>query len=237
MTTPVDRFERMVKSTVKLPKQEGQGVLVTHGPKGSRGGYVITAAHCLQLNRRTVFYLSTNDFPFYDVRTADGDEFRMTRLMVESGLDVAVLWPPDDQEPAFEKDCETYLDCCNRIAPIRIRMKPYPVNLDVLFKREEVDPSVIQNHCIHIYSHRGRWIHGVASTGPGNDSRILFAKMEEEIEGGTSGGPIVDDNGELVSVVSMATGSRGKGSKGGHSPVLSVTLPPWMLRRIRGLDP
>jgi hypothetical protein len=234
----MDRFEQVVKATVKLPKQKGQGVLVTHGLKGSRGGYIITAAHCLQLNRRTVFYLSTNDFHFYDIRTADGSEFRMTPFMVELNQDVAVLWPLDDQEPAFEKDCETYLDCCNRIAPIRIRMKPYPVNLDVLFKREEVDPPVIQkNHRIHIYSHRGRWIHGVASTGPGNGSRILFAKMEEEIEGGTSGGPIVDDNGELVSVVSMMTGSRDKGSKGGHSPVLSVTLPTWILRRIRGLDP
>ena len=235
MTTALDRFERVVKATVKLPKQKGQGVFVTHGPKGSRSGYVITAAHCLQLNRRTVYYRITNDFLSYDVRTADGDEFRMTPLMVELGLDVAVLWPLDDQEPAFGKDCETYLDCCNRIAPIRIRMKPYPVNLDVLLKRDEVDPSVIQNHCIHIYSHKGRWIHGVASTGPGNGSRILFAKMEEEIEGGTSGGPIVDDNGELVSVVSMLSGSRDKGSKGGHSPVLSVTLPTWILRRIRGL--
>ena len=104
VTTPVDRFERVVKATVKLPKQKGQGVLATHGPKGSRGGYVITAAHCLQLNRRTVFSLISNDFLSNDVRTADGVEFRMSPFMVELGLDVAVLWPLDDQEPAFEKD-------------------------------------------------------------------------------------------------------------------------------------
>ena len=232
----MDRFERVVKATVKLPKQKGQGVLVTHGPKGSRGGYVITAAHCLVLNRRIINFLRDGERVFYDVRTADGSEFRMTPFMVEPVQDVAVLWPLDNQEPAFEKDCKTYLDCCNRIAPVRIRMKPYPVNLDVLFKREEVDPSVIQTHRIHIYSHRGRWIHGVASTGPRNGSRILYAKMEEEIEGGMSGGPVVDDNGELVSVVSMATGSRDKGSKEGHSPVLSVTLPTWILRRIRGIN-
>jgi hypothetical protein len=134
-----DRFALVEKATVKLPKQKGQGVLVTHGPKGSRGGYVITAAHCLGL----IDFLRDGEWVFFDVRTADGSEFRMTPFMVELNQDVAVLWPLYNQEPAFEKDCETYLDCCNRIAPIRIRMKPYPVNLDVLFKREEVDPTVI----------------------------------------------------------------------------------------------
>jgi len=104
-------------------------------------------------------------------------------------------------------------------------------------ERRRMTPLSFKNiHRIHIYSHKGKWIHGVATSGARNNDPNLSVRMEEDIEAGTSGGPIVDDNGELVSVVSMASGHPQRGFKEGHSSVLNVTLPLWILRRIRGLD-
>lgn len=51
------------------------------------------------------------------------------------------------------------------------------------------------------------------------------------IEGGTSGGPVVDDAGRLVGVVSHAAETSGA-TQPGMIPVARLALPRWILEQI-----
>ena len=64
------------------------------------------------------------------------------------------------------------------------------------------------------------------------DAPTLVVEADEQIEGGTSGGPIIDDSGELVGVVSnfsIATGGPYKSQ--GTTPQPHLALPVWVCRR------
>jgi len=69
------------------------------------------------------------------------------------------------------------------------------------------------------------------------DAELLAVESDEQIEGGTSGGPIINDSGELVSIVSnfsLATEAVPKSS--GLAPRLHLTLPVWLCHRIFGVN-
>ena len=54
----------------------------------------------------------------------------------------------------------------------------------------------------------------------------------EPIVGGTSGGPVVNDDGELLGLISQSAGGDAEGGPEGMMPVVAFALPHWVLARI-----
>jgi len=196
-------YTNVAKATVALMKKGGQGVLVN-------GNVIITAAHCIKYSGEGEMVLG--DYFIEKIKTGDG-ELMATPLAVEPVTDIACLGPLDEQEFAkeavdFEKFCE--------------HTKPVPLCQSYL--------ELFHEFNIHIYSHKGTWVTGSANRC---DSKKLFVKANDQIEGGTSGGPIINDSGELVGIVSNFTlANEGKCKSHGYAPCPHLALPVWMCSRI-----
>ena len=82
---------------------------------------------------------------------------------------------------------------------------------------------------------------GIMAGGSSSTVRRAYApslkvKADEEIEGGTSGGPIIDDSGDLVGIVSvMSLGNEVDGCEG-SAPRPHLALPVWVCRLIFGRE-
>jgi hypothetical protein len=188
---------------VLLPKGPGQGVVIA-------GGYVLTAAHCIEWDARGGIVLG--DFLVEPIRIGD-EEVRGTPIVIEACSDIAVLSIEDLElrDPvAFERDAETWKA---RLATV----KPVPLFVDDIEERKPF--------AVHIRSHKGEWIDGRATLWR-EGSHVVCVKAARQVEGGSSGGPIVTDAGELLGVVSNC--SIGDDCTGMvYRPHLS--LPGWLL--------
>ena len=83
----------------------------------------------------------------------------------------------------------------------------------------------------HRYTHRGNWIRGHARQW-GTDP-ILAIGMEEHIEAGTSGSPVITADGALVGIVSWAGGPSADKTREMSAPLPHLTLPVWIVRQIK----
>lgn len=208
-THPTDAIrQRVVAATVRLPGKGGQGVLVP-------GGLILTAAHCVKWY--ATGGMALGDPCVEEVVTKAGKTLLACVCAVEPVADIAVLEAPDDQ--VFFDDAETFDAFVEETAPVLVSGDD--------FRLEQGVP-------VHVLTHRGSWVKGTATrygmhVDPPN-ARV-FVKTEGDIEGGTSGGPIIDDAGRLVGVVSFASGSEGRTRKGAF-PRPHLALPTWILRRI-----
>ena len=186
----------------------GLGVLV-------EGGYLLTAAHCLEYDNDTGARITLGEHVFYEVETARGEKLNVAPVFIESISDIAVLGPLDrysyDEEwiAAYEAFIE--------------RTRPVP-----LWNGRNAGAFGIR-----IHSHKKTWISGKATIGTAGQPYI-WIKTEERIEGGTSGGPIINDSGELVSVVTAAGGYLGMTNEG-HAPLLRYALPAGIFREMSGI--
>jgi S1-C subfamily serine protease len=198
---------RAEKARVRLPEAGGQGVLVT-------GGFILTATHCIKWSGTGGMTLG--DYYIENVTTKNGGRLRARPLAADPLSDMAVLGPLDDQE--FKDDFDKFEIWCEATegVPLVIRL-PWPGrSLDV-----------------HVLTHKDRWIaakitnyrYGVAG------SRIAM-EANDQIEGGTSGGPVIDSNGELVGVVSSFNEAQEGRKCNGAVPVARWALPHWVLMSI-----
>jgi hypothetical protein len=182
-------------------RRNGQCVLV-------EGGLIITAAHCIEWDctiRMAVggVYLST-------IRTGSGDLIVST-LAVEPVSDIAVLGCPDDQD--MPKEVFAYDEFVEGISPVKLQRLP---------------PKVRTPFPVWIRTHLKSWVAGEATYYCG--SRFTY-RTDSEIPSGTSGGPIVNVDGELVGVVSHGTTSRVLGQYTSAAPLSSLALPVWIIAR------
>src|ERR1043166_2388423 len=84
-----------------------------------------------------------------------------------------------------------------------------------------------------IFTHiRSHGVRGTAQRALGEE-RFISVVAEQAIEAGTSGGPIVNEDGELVGIVSNGTYTS---RCPGLSPWLNLALPVWVCRRAREFD-
>ncbi len=195
-------YSRVAAATVKLPEKGGQGVFV-------RNGYLITAAHCLEYDLTGRLALDYNHI-LYEAETAQGEKLKACPAIIESCLDIAVLREPDGQ--ILFQESEDYDNFCRKIKPLslyRMRLSKFPTEFRV-----------------HIYSHKKVWIPGKATINKDHSS-LMWIDADENIEGGTSGGPIINDAGELVGIASTVGGSHGE-TKNGQSPAPRWALPAWI---------
>lgn len=191
-----------------MPTKSGQGVLVP-------GGFILTAAHCIWWDGDGAMALGGH---FLErISTKSGAQLFVNVMAAEPVADIAVLDTPDNQ--AFYEQADAFEAWCNETAAV-------PVSAQVL----EIGESMP----VHILTHKGTWIRGeITRYGlPGLPCGMIYIKPEEPIEGGTSGGPVVDAYGRLVGLVSWCGGDHCNQDVGGMMPVAHLALPRWIWERI-----
>jgi hypothetical protein len=192
--------DRVERATVKLKKLGGKGVLVP-------GGYILTAAHCLEWDGRGGMVLG--DHFLETIITADGKELLTEVRCAEPCADIAVLGVPDNQ--TFYDEAEALEEWCEQTTPVSLRTTPVPHSYPN-------DEFLI----VHFQNLAGGWMSGrVARYGlplEEDAGSVVLQCQGGELVSGMSGSPIVDDAGGLVGVIS-------NGTKEGSMPVAFWALP------------
>jgi hypothetical protein len=173
----------IINATVKLiaaqtarPKQTGRGQGVL-----IPGSMIITAAHCLDLSRVGPLMLE-NEYSA-DIVTRRRTKIRGIPVFVDPISDVAVIGIPAGKDQfKFDAFCKETPAVPISAIKVKLRSK-FPVR---------------------IRAHTGRWIEGIGMFVGDKRNRINITACKP-IPGGTSGGPVVDENGTLLGVVSVAT--------------------------------
>jgi CBS domain-containing protein len=143
-------------------------------------------------------------------------ECRGTPIVVEACSDIAVL----DMAELASENTGRYEREWDAWDALRATIEPVPF---CVAEFEEGKPFRV-----HIRSHMGKWIDAVATLHRAGH-HVVSIKAERQVEGGTSGGPVVNDAGELIGVVSnFSIGDDCTGMV--YRPHLS--LPGWFLREI-----
>jgi len=203
---------RVKKATVGIVGVEGQvdgqGVLVP-------GPFILTATHCIKWSGTGEMALG--DYFIETIRTIDGKQLRLQVLFADLVSDMAVLGAPDCQE--FYRDCEAFEKWSEvtKCVPLMTRTLRYNSALPV-----------------EILSHEGDWINGNVHRYGMEMLGTMCLEANQQIRGGTSGGPVVDLDGRLLGVVSnFHEGLDDNGKCIGMLPIAHLTLPAWVLRRGR----
>ena len=201
-------FDDVAKATVTLLGKGGQGVLVS-------SNLILTAAHCINFSFKGGMVLGDHRF-FEKIKTGEG-ELIVAPLAVEPVSDLACLGSLDEQIAA--KEAEDFEKFCEQTSPVPLCRRNYEIRKD--FR-------------VHIYTHKGTWVTGSAMQSC-EDAKALYVEADEQIEGGTSGGPIINDSGELVGIVShFSLATEGQHQCWGLTPRPHLALPVWVCRRIFG---
>lgn len=206
--TPKDSiYADVANATVSILEKVGQGVLVNDYS-------IITAAHCINYSLEGGMVLG-DLFP-EKIKTRKG-ELMVRPVAVEPVKDIAVLSELDNQ--AFPEEAEEFWSFCDDTNPVPLCRSD--------FEFGETFP-------VHIYTHKRTWVTGNATSFGGASLSVV---ADEQIEGGTSGGPIINDSGELVGIVSNFTETgEGLPKSQGSVPYPALALPVWVCRRILGED-
>jgi hypothetical protein len=156
----------VIENATVVTSTRGQGVLIP-------GGFILTAAHCIKWNGDGG--MAMGDYFIEEVKTKSGALLRVAPLAVDPVSDIAVLGALDNQE--FFKDVEAFENWREATEAVPLRMG---------------DPDTGRPINARVLSHRGHWIKAIV-TRHGLEVRSTIAlKSENQIEGGTSGGPVVD---------------------------------------------
>jgi Trypsin-like peptidase domain len=171
------RFLRKNEQGVDQPV--AQGVLVP-------GGFIFTAAHCINWEV-TDAAMALGDRYIEKIRARNGSVYKVGPCAVEPVLDIAALAALDGQ--VFFHECEAFERFCEETEPVPLSTDNFQDGVPVP---------------IRVLTHTGAWVSGRASRYgygwllAGN----IWVEFDASIQGGTSGSPVIDDNGLLVGVIS-----------------------------------
>lgn len=196
------------KATVRLTIKGGQGVLVP-------GGFIVTAAHCVNWYIEGGMVLG--DHCIEEIETCTHDKLRAAPMAIEPVSDIAVLGSLDNQ--TFCDDATRFEEFCEATEPVRLCT---------------VERELFEEFPCYIRSHKGKFISGVAKPCRGG-WKSLAVTAGEQVESGTSGGPVVNENGELLGIVSyFKECRRPEDDCTGAVPRPHLALPVWICSVILG---
>ncbi len=191
-------------ATVKLVKKGGQGVLVS-------GNLIITAAHCIDgLNWEGG--LALGDFCLQQLETFAGKKVIADVWYADAISDTAVLGSPDDQD----REAEAFERYCGETKPVALCRRAFKFS---------------QRFPVYIRNYNGKCVSGTGCQWNTEGCR-LSVTAEEQIEGGASGGPVVNKAGLLLGINSFYGGGPGRAEDWGSIPQLHRSLPVWLRERI-----
>lgn len=211
--SPRDVLRRVEAATVRLPERGCRGVLVP-------GGLILTAMHCIGWDGSAGWVLG--DYHPVDVE-AGGRKFRLGPCYADAVSDMAALEPLDNQ--VFPDDKDVFNEWRERTPPVPLSpWIPRPLTLRFRPGGVPIRPEPVPLP-VHLLSLRAEWERGkVLYWGCFPCAGCVAIEPEKTIESGTSGGPVVDDRGRLVGVI----------SDGGVIPLARLALPGWIMVRIEG---
>lgn len=86
---------------------------------------------------------------------------------------------------------------------------------------------------VRILSHHGNWIEAEV-TRWNRRTGVVDLTAKAQIEGGTSGGPVIDSRGRLLAIISHTTQMTKMDTEcTGEAPIACWALPRWILLAIR----
>jgi S1-C subfamily serine protease len=197
------RFLRRDEQGVDMPV--AQGVLVPDG-------FIITAAHCIDWDGNGAMALG--DHFVERIRAGNGVIYTVSPYAVEPMRDIAALAAVD----GLHEECNAFEEFCEATEPVPVSTDDFPIGTSVP---------------VHVLTHRGAWVTGRARRYGFQIGGAVAVEFDAPIESGTSGGPVIDDNGLLVGVVSQAGAVEGQ-RQTGLMPRPHLALPVWIRNRIVG---
>jgi hypothetical protein len=197
--TGVTVKEVINSAIVTLPKYGGHGVLV-------RSGIILTAAHCC--DHTTSGGMVLGDHHLQEIESHTG-KIMASPMFIEPITDIAALGCPDDQ--AFPGYAETFEKFCEMTKPIPLSRRHIRCRIPF---------------AVLVYDKDGTWIKGTAEMID-EFSPMLSVTTDREIEGGASGGPILNLARELVAIISNSS-SPVEGKSVGRCPRPWKTLAGWI---------
>lgn len=218
----------VANAIVRVLKSGGQGILVS-------GNLILTAAHCIEWSPdRWPLY---NESMIEEIETAKGKKLKVSPYAVEPVNDIAVIGTLEGQLGwQFFPESEAFEKFCDKTEPIPLCFRSFKFN---------------QKFPVYIYTHKKTWIEGYAQQySIDKYSPVISVETDKQIEGGTSGGPIINEQGKLIAVVSISSEAFGPSyNKQGkliayNVPVLGykheaihpcphMALPLWICKRIK----
>jgi hypothetical protein len=224
----IETLKAVARATVRLPRKGGQGVLVP-------GQLILTAAHCIGWTSEG--HMALGD-AFPETIESGSRKLTVDVLAVEPRSDIAVLGALDDQ--VYTEEADAFEAWCDETRPVRLYTDNLPVEESTPpsgFPRVEwtrLLPSI--EVPAHILTHNKGWIQ-VRARQMRRDAHIFVVESDELIDGGTSGGPVIADDGRLLGVVSQSgeTQADGERKPAGAFPVPRphLTLPAWIVPAMR----
>jgi hypothetical protein len=202
------------KAIVTVTKKGGQGVLVS-------GNLIVTAAHCVDFSCEGEMVLG--EWYIEEIETTLG-RLKVCPLAIGPVSDIAVLGALDGQE--FPDEQEKFEQFCWLVKPVSICTKDPELQENMLYDEFPV----------YVHTHKRVWIEAKARLW-GLQRNMVWIDTDQQIEGGTSGGPVVNAAGELVGVISNAsTITEALPKSTGRIPRPHLTLPVWVWQQISTAD-
>jgi S1-C subfamily serine protease len=201
--------ERVARAVVRLPRLIGQGVLVP-------GGVIVTAARCIDWNTEGSKMLG-GCLP-EPIITADGRKILAVPLAVEPVADLAVLGAMDDQ--AFSKEAAAFAAFCDATPPVRLAIDTLKAFVPL--------PAYVFTH------DRGVIPATIRLVTPGSAS--LWLHSDDRISRGTSGGPVVTQDGRLWGIISSIGAGPEEEPCQGFIPRVHLAAPAWLVRQMVSAD-
>jgi S1-C subfamily serine protease len=202
--------ERVARAVVRLPRLMGQGVLVP-------GGFIVTAARCVGWTPECSMTLG-GCLP-EPIVTADGRKILAGPLAVEPVADLAVLGTVDDQ--TFSKEAAAFAAFCEDTPPVRLAIDTLKAFVPL--------PAYVFTH------DRGVIIPATLRLVRAG-SASLWLHSDYRISRGTSGSPVVTEDGRLWGIISTMGAGPEEEACQGFIPSVHLAGPAWLVRQMVSAD-
>jgi S1-C subfamily serine protease len=182
MTISRRSLEQIAAATVWFPRRKGHGVIVP-------GHFIVTAAHVIT-HRQLYLSAGLHDDLLESIEI-NGQVYTADVWFIDPIADVAVLGVPDVQKFAEASHFEDVLD----------QIRPVPISQAVL----PFDRPIAVHLQRYLGRRRSAWITGQVTRFDQRGAHLSI-DTKESITGGSSGGPVVSNQGSLLGVVSHTGG-------------------------------